>query len=182
MPGAGLFDSSDDDTFVVGPTLDQRVIDGVMAGIRTERVNWEAYLQEIMNNDREKADKKLQKMMNIIVMLAMAMLVMTIALVVVGYVVYTMPVKIVINVPNAATGQCPVVDDWMHDFNAFEEPPAGETLETEHHMFQDLFQQASVLGVSVIKSKHFATFLGAGGPLAVGGAVFTTVFLTFIGY
>ena len=37
MPGPGLFDSSDDDNFVVGPTLDQRVIDGVMGGIRTER-------------------------------------------------------------------------------------------------------------------------------------------------
>ena len=182
MPGAGLFDSSDDDTFVVGPTLDQRVIDGVMENIRTERVNWELYLREIMNNDREKADKKLQKMMNIIVMLAIAMFVMTIALVVVGYVVYTMPVKIVINVPHAAAGQCPVVDDFMHDFNAFEEPPSGETLVTEYNVFQDTFQQASVFGMSLMKSKHFATTLGVAGPLALGGSVITMMVGYATGY
>jgi hypothetical protein len=182
MPGPGLFDSSDDDTFVVGPTLDQRVIDGVMAGIRTERVNWEAYLQEIMNNDREKADKKLQKMMNNIVMLMIVVVVMTIALACVGYVLYTNPVTIVINVPHASTGQCPVVDDFMHDFNDFEEPPSGETLVTEHYMFQDTFQQAYVFGMSIMKFKYFAPTLGVTGPLALGGVVITMMVGHAIGY
>jgi hypothetical protein len=176
MPGAGLFDSSsDDDTFVVGSTLDQRVIDGVMAGIRTE-------LQTQMNAHQEKADKKLQKMMNIIVMLAIAILVMTIALVVVGYVVYTMPVKIVINVPHTAAGQCPVVDDFMDDFNAFEEPPSGETLVMEYNVFQDTFQQAYVFGMSIMKFKYFATTLGVTGPLAIGGSVITMMVAHATGY
>jgi hypothetical protein len=93
-----------------------------------------------------------------------------------------MPVKIVINVPHAAAGQCPVVDDFMHDFDAFEEPPAGETLVTEHYMFQDLFQQSFVFGVNVMKSKPVATSIGVGGPLAIAGAVFGAVFLSSVGY
>jgi hypothetical protein len=175
MPGPGLFDSSSDDDFVVGPLLDQRVIEGVLDGIRSE-------LQTHLHAQQEKADKKLHKMMKIIVMLAIAMLVMTITLVVVGYVVYTMPVKIVINVPHAAAGQCPVVDDFMDDFNAFEEPPSGETLVTEYNVFQDTFQQASVFGMSLMKSKYFATTLGVAGPLALGGAVLTLVVSTATGY
>jgi hypothetical protein len=189
-----FLDSSDDE-YNIGPPLDVLVADKVMERINdmklqemmekimtAERERAEKFQERIMTAERERADKRLARLTTALFVMTIALIVVGIALVVVGYVVYTMPVKIVINVPNAAGGQCPVVDDWMHDFNAFEEPPAGETLETEHHMFQDLFQQASVLGVSVIKSKHFATFLGAGGPLAVGGAVFTTVFLTFIGY
>ncbi len=175
MPGPGLFDSSSDDDFVVGPLLDQRVIDGVLGGIRTE-------LQTQLNDQQMKADNKLQKMMNIIVMLMIVVVVMTITLVVVGYVVYTMPVKIEINVPHAATGQCPVVDEFMHDFNAFEEPPSGETLVTEYNVFQDTFQQASVFGMSLMKSKYFATTLGVAGPLALGGAVLTLVVSTATGY
>jgi hypothetical protein len=65
MPG--LFDSSDDDNFVVGPTLDQRVIDGVMEKIRTERTGWDLDLQTQVNAQQEKTDKKLQKMMIFIV-------------------------------------------------------------------------------------------------------------------
>jgi hypothetical protein len=70
-------------------------------------------------------------------------------------VVYTKPVKIVINVPHAAAGQCPVVDDFMHDFDAFEEPPSGETLVTEHNIYeviilQDLLEQIYVFGASLI--------------------------------
>jgi len=176
MPGPGLFDSSsDDDTFVVGPPLDQRVIDGVLDGIRTE-------LQTQLNAQQEKADKKLQKMMNIIVMLMIVVVVMTIALVVVGYVLYTNPVTIVINVPHASTGQCPVVDDFIHDFNDFEEPPSGETLVTEHYMFQDTFQQAYVFGMSIMKFKHFATALGVTGPLALGGVVITMMVGHATGY
>ena len=179
MPGAGLFDSSsDDDTFVVGPPLDQRVIDGVLGGIRTE-------LQTHFNAQKEKADNKLQKMMNIIVMLMIVVVVMTIALACVGYVLYTNPVTIVINVPHASTGQCPVVDDFMHDFddfNDFEEPPSGETLVTEHYMFQDTFQQAYVFGMSIMKFKYFDTTLGVAGPLALGGAVLTLVVSTATGY
>ena len=143
MPG--LFDDSDDD-FVVGPPLDQRVIDGVMEKIRTERVHWEGYLTEIMKNDREKADKKLQKMMNVIIMLTITVLVMTIALAFLGYVLYKNPVTIVINVDPASGGQCPVED-------AFEEPVSGQTQVTEHYMFQDMVQKAYVLGVSLSKYK-----------------------------
>ena len=150
MPGAGLFDSSDDD-FVVGPPLDQRVIDGVMEKIRTERVQWD-----------EKADKKLQKMMNVIIMLTITVLVMTIALAFLGYVLYNNPVTIVINVDPASGGQCPVED-------AFEEPVSGQTQVTEHHVFQDIFQdmfhKASVLGVSL--SKYKTVLLSATGALAV---------------
>ena len=146
MPDPGLFDSSDDD-FVVGPPLDQRVIDGVMEKIRTERVQWD-----------EKADKKLQKMMNVIVMLAIAVLVMTIALAGLGYVLYKNPVTIVINVDPASGGQCPVED-------AFEEPVSGQTQVTEHYMFQDTFQQAYMLGVSLLKYK--TSLISAAGALAV---------------
>jgi hypothetical protein len=38
-----------------------------------------------------------------------------------------------------------------------------------------------VLGVSVMKSKHVAS-IGFAGPLAIGGVVFTVVFLSSIGY
>jgi len=176
MPGAGLFDSSsDDDTFLVGPPLDQRVIDGVLGGIRTE-------LQTHLNAQQEKADKKLQKMMNIIVMLMIVVVVMTITLACVGYVLYTNPVTIVINVPHASTGQCPVVDDFMHDDNDFEEPPSGETLVTEHYMFQDTFQQAYVFGMSIMKFKYFGTTLGVTGPLAVGGVMITMMVGHATGY
>ena len=148
MPG--LFDDSDDD-FVVGPPLDQRVIDGVMEKIRTERVQWD-----------EKADKKLQKMMNVIIMLTITVLVMTIALAFLGYVLYNNPVTIVINVDPASGGQCPVED-------AFEEPVSGQTQVTEYHVFQnifqDMFQKASVLGVSL--SKYKTVLLSATGALAV---------------
>lgn len=147
MPGPGLFDSSDDDNFVVGPTLDQRVIDGVMEKILTERVNWELYLREIMNNDREKADKKMQKMMKVIVMLAIAFFVMSIAFGCLGYVLYNKPVTIVVNVEPAAAGQCPFEDD-------FEEPDSGQTQVTEHYVFQDTFQQAYALVVSAMKAKN----------------------------
>ena len=150
MPDPGLFDSSDDD-FVVGPPLDQRVIDGVMEKIRTERVQWD-----------EKADKKLQKMMNVIIMLTITVLVMTIALAFLGYVLYNNPVTIVINVDPASGGQCPVEDD-------FEEPVSGQTQVTEHHVFQDIFQdmfqKASVLGVSL--SKYKTVLISATGALAV---------------
>lgn len=151
MPGTGLFDSSDDD-FVVGPPLDQRVIDGVMEKLRTERVQWD-----------EKADKKLQKMMNVIIMLTITVLVMTIALACLGYVLYNNPVTIVINVDPASGGQCPFEDD-------FEEPVSGQTQVTEHYMFQDTFQQASVLAMSVMKSKNFIGF-------AVGSYFVTFVYL-----
>jgi hypothetical protein len=57
----------------------------------------------------------------------------------------THSMKIVINVGPAAAGQCPVEDDFMHDFNAFEEPPAGETFVTEHHVFHDLFRRLMCL-------------------------------------
>ena len=160
MPGAGLFDSSDDD-FVVGPPLDQRVIDGVMEKIRTERVQWD-----------EKADKKLQKMMNVIIMLTITVLVMTIALVCLGYVVYNKPVTIVINVDPAETGQCPVEDD-------FTDPPSGETHVTEHHVFQDMFQQAYVLAMSAVKSKHVVAPMTYGG-FAIG--IYSVTMLFVIGF
>ena len=144
MPG--LFDDSDDD-FVVGPPLDQRVIDGVMEKIRTERVQWD-----------EKADKKLQKMMNVIIMLTITVLVMTIALAFLGYVLYKNPVTIVINVDPASGGQCPVEDD-------FEEPVSGQTQVTEHYMLQDAFQRFYVLGVSL--SKYQTPLISAAGALAV---------------
>ena len=170
MPGAGLFDSSDDD-FVVGPPLDQRVIDGVMEKIRTDRVNWEVYLQEILNKDREKTDKKMQKMSNVIVLLTIAFLVMTLALVCLGYVVYNKPVTIVINVDPAETGQCPVEDD-------FTDPPSGETHVTEHHVFQDMFQQAYVLAMSAVKSKHVVAPMTYGG-FAIG--IYSVTMLFVIG-
>ena len=166
-----LFDDADDD-FVIGPTLDERVRDGVVEIMRTDRVNWESYLQEILNKDREKADKKMQKMSNVIVLLTIAFLVMTLALVCLGYVVYNKPVTIVINVDPAETGQCPVEDD-------FTDPPSGETHVTEHHVFQDMFQQAYVLAMSAVKSKHVVAPMTYGG-FAIG--IYSVTMLFVIGF
>ena len=135
-----VYHSSDDEEYHIGPPLDVLVADKVMEKIIAER---------------EYYDKKFAGWKIAFDLMTVAFFVMTIALVAVGYVVYTKPVKIVINVPHAAGGQCPVVDDFMHDFNGFEEPPAGETLETEHNLyeaiiFQDLLEQVYVLGASLI--------------------------------
>jgi hypothetical protein len=162
-----VYHSSDDEEYHIGPPLDVLVADKVMEKIIAER---------------EYYDKKFAGWKFAFDLMTVAFFVMTIALVAVGYVVYTMPVKIVINVPHAAGGQCPVVDDFMHDFNGFEEPPAGETLETENYMFQDLFQQAFVLGVNIMKSKPVAMSLGVGGPLAACGAIVTAAYLSITGY
>ena len=166
-----LFDDADDD-FVIGPTLDERVRDGVVEIMRTDRVNWEVKLQEILDKDREKADKKMQKMSNVIVLLTIAFLVMTLALVCLGYVVYNKPVTIVINVDAAETGQCPVEDD-------FTDPPSGETHVTEHHVFQDMFQQAYVLAMSAVKSKHVVAPMTYGG-FAIG--IYSVTMLFVIGF
>ena len=162
-----VYHSSDDEEYRIGPPLEVLVADKVMEKIIAERQYY---------------DKKFAGWKIAFDLMTVVFFMMTIALVVVGYVVYTMPVKIVINVPHAAAGQCPIEDDFMHDFNAFEEPPVVETLETEHNVYQDMFQQAFVLGVSVMKSKPVGMSLGVGGPLAIAGAVFGAVFLSSVGY
>jgi hypothetical protein len=150
MPVLGLYDDVDADYTPVLP-LSEKVVVGVTQ-VLDERV---VMIETIMTADREKTHKELQEMRNVIIMLknviimlTIVFFVMTITIVGVGYVVYTMPVKIVNNVSHASAGQCPIVDDFMHDFDAFEEPPAVETIVTEHYMFQDLFQQAFVVGVA----------------------------------
>jgi hypothetical protein len=184
MPVLGLYDDVDAD-YVPVPPLSERVVVGVTQ-VLDEKVET---IEKFMIVNREKTERELHEMRkvmimlkNVMIMLTIAFFVMTIALVVVGYVVYTMPVKIVINVPHAAAGQCSVEDDFMHDFNAFEEPLSDETLVTEHNVYQDMFQQAYVLGVSVMKSKHVGTTLAVSGPLAIFGAVAYATYLSFIGY
>ena len=180
------FMDSSDDEYKIGPPLEVLVADEVMKKITAEREHNNKKLQEmmekIMTAERERADKKFVGWKIAFDLMTMAFFMMTIALVVVGYVLYTMPVKIFINVPHAAGGQCPVVDDFMHDFNGFEEPPAGETLETEHNVYQDMFQQAFVLGVNIMRSKPVAMSLGVGGPLAACGAIVTAAYLSITGY
>ena len=180
------FMDSSDDEYKIGPPLEVLVADEVMKKITAEREynnkNLQEMMEKIMTAERERADKKFVGWKIAFFVMTVAFLAMTIALVAVGYVVYTKPVKIVINVPHAAAGQCPAVDDFMHDFNGFEEPLADETLETEHNVYQDLFQQAFVVGVNVMKSKPFVASLGVGGPLAICGAVVTATYLSIIGY
>ena len=181
-----VYHSSDDEEYRIGPPLEVLVADEVMKKIIVEREHNNKKLQEMMEKiittERERADKKFAGWKIAFDLMTVVFFMMTIALVVVGYVVYTMPVKIVINVPHAAAGQCSVEDDFMHDFNAFEEPTSDETLVTEHNVYQDMFQQAYVLGVSVMKSKHVGTTLAVSGPLAICGAVATATYLSFIGY
>ena len=184
MPVLGLYDDVDAD-YIPKPPMEERVVDR-MTQFLDEKVE---IIEKFMIVNREKTERELREMKkvnimlkNVIIMMTIAFFVMTIALVVVGYVVYTKPVKIVINVPHAAGGQCPVVDDFMHDFNAFEEPPAGETLETEHKVHQDMFQQAYMLDVSVMKTKNVVASLGVVGPLATCGAIVTTAYLSITGY
>jgi hypothetical protein len=162
-----VYHSSDDEEYRIRPPLELLVADKVMEKIIAER---------------EYYDKKFAGWKIAFDLMTVAFFVMTIALVAVGYVVYTMPVKIVINVPHAAAGQCPVVDDFMHDFNGFEEPPAGETLETEHKVHQDMFQEAYMLAVSVMKTKNVVASLGVVGPLATCGAIVTAAYLSITGY
>jgi hypothetical protein len=180
------FMDSSDDEYKIGPPLEVLVADEVMKKIIVEREHNNKKLQEMMEKiittERERADKKFAGWKIAFDLMTVVFFMMTIALVVVGYVVYTMPVKIVINVPRATAGQCSVEDDFMHDFNAFEEPLSDETLVTEHNVYQDMFQQAYVLGVSVMKSKHVGTTLAVSGPLAICGAFATAAYLSIIGY
>jgi hypothetical protein len=165
MPGTLFEDPDSDDSYLIGPTLEQCITDNVMTVNQTERVIYEENLQGFMKIKREEADKKFQKMMKVIIILMMAILMLTIAVGYMGYVVYK-HVTIVINVDPAVAGQCPVEDD-------FKEAPSGQTHVTEHYVFQDMFQHAYVLAMSGMKSKTFITTSVYGGFAAMIGGVVT---------